>query len=74
MKHAPSAAPRTKPAPRNRRPRTPGASAPSADEVADESGNRALHDVATGPNPNVGRDDVERPPPGRPGEGSVEST
>ena len=43
-------------------------------EAGDESGNRALHSVATGPNPNLGRDDVERPPQDPGPKGGVEST
>jgi hypothetical protein len=74
MKDASSTSPRPKPAARHRTHRAPGAPAPTADEAADESGNRALHAVATGPNPNVGRNDVERASPGRPGRGGVEST
>jgi hypothetical protein len=44
------------------------------DDSGDESGSRALHEVASAPNPNVGRDDVERPPREPDGRGSVEST
>jgi hypothetical protein len=67
---------RGEPASAKRRPRSnrgPDNAAPSFD-AADESGNRALHAVASGPNPNVGRDDVERAVPGQPREGGVEST
>jgi hypothetical protein len=63
-----------KPANSNQRPRNsraPDNDLPQSD-AEDESGNRALHSVATGPNPNVGRDDIERPGHGR--EGGVEST
>jgi len=45
--------------------------------AADETGNRALHDVASGPNPNVGRgarEDIERPTRQRDDGGGVEST
>jgi hypothetical protein len=84
MKKLTSTPPRSKSAAQSRRQRTPGAPAPhgaegagtepSADEASDESGNQALQSVATAPNPNVGRDDVERVPPDRSREGSVEST
>jgi hypothetical protein len=77
MKNTRGAPPRPKSAPRHRKHSSPAMSAPAeeaADQAADESGNRALHSVASGPNPNVGRDDVERVPPERPGEGSIEST
>jgi hypothetical protein len=51
----------------------------AADEAsaADETGNRALHQVASGPNPNVGRgdrEDIERPTRQRDDGGGVEST
>jgi hypothetical protein len=45
--------------------------------AADESGNRALHAVAAGPNPNVDRgdrEDIERPTRERGDGGSIEST
>jgi hypothetical protein len=86
MKGSPNTPSPVKPRARSRRhatrttlpPNNSGApeSVPSPDAAADESGNRALHAVATGPNPNVGRDDddVERPPPGKTGVGSIEST
>jgi hypothetical protein len=50
------------------------AGGPATDDAADESGNRALHSVATGSNRNVGRDDVERPPRDDDAQGSVEAT
>ena len=78
MKNAHSTPPRQKSAARHRTQRGPTRNSPArdeaGDEAADESGNRALHSVASGPNPNVGRVDIERVPPGAPGQGSVEST
>jgi hypothetical protein len=53
------------------------AAADSETSAADETGNRALHDVASGPNPNVGRgdrEDIERPTRQRDDGGGVEST
>jgi hypothetical protein len=68
-------------APRNRAQQRPPEGAPSAADsepsAADESGNRALHAVASGPNPNLGRgerDDIERPTRQRDDGGGIEST
>lgn len=78
MKNAHSTPVRQKSAARHRTQRGLTVTSPARDEAgddaADESGNRALHSVASGPNPNLGRDDIERVPPRGPGEGSVEST
>jgi hypothetical protein len=60
--------------PRPSKPAVDDSPTPNAPEAGDESGNRALHRVASGPNPNVGRDDVERPPQDPKPKGGVEST
>jgi hypothetical protein len=68
-------------APRNPAQQRASEGAPSAADsetsAADESGNRALHAVAAGPNPNLGRgerDDIERPTRQRDDGGGIEST
>ena len=62
---------------RNRAQQRPPENADSESSAADESGNRALHAVAAGPNPNLGRgerDDIERPTRQRDDGGGIEST
>jgi hypothetical protein len=58
-------------------PESAASTADSEPSAADESGNRALHAVAAGPNPNLGRgerDDIERPTRQRDDGGGIEST
>jgi len=62
---------------RSQQPHDGSAAADNETSAADETGNRALHDVASGPNPNLGRgdrEDIERPTRQRDDGGGVEST
>jgi hypothetical protein len=67
------AAARRKPAAGKQRPRHTSEPDNESQLQDDESGNRALHSVAAGANPNVGREDIERPAPERSRDGGIES-